>query len=234
VMRKLILINAVLAVLVGWGSVKVKRDWQQFRIDHNIQNIQAVSEVKLQPVIRKTVGPRPDDARQVAENNVFSFDRSDVAIKQAPAAAAARPAGPKPVLFGTMLIGGPRMAMLGPGVSGNRSYRPMIVGEVIDGWTLVEVKDKSVVLESNGVRDTVLMNDPTALVPRDYSRTVSAQPQISGGTAVRPTASQQQAAPAPPPPSQQPTGNNPQGGPAPKTRVIDTPFGKKVITVDPQ
>src|SRR5262245_66569208 len=133
-MRKLILINAVLVVLVGWGSVKVKRDWQQFRIDHNIQNIQAVSEVKLQPVIRKTVGPRSDDARQVAENNVFSFDRNDVAIKQA-AAAPARPAGPKPILFGTMLIGSPRMAMLGPGQQGNRSYRPMVVGEAMDGWT---------------------------------------------------------------------------------------------------
>jgi hypothetical protein len=232
-MRRLIIINAVLAVLVGWGSVKVKRDWQQFRIDHNIQNIQAVAEVKLQPVIRKTIGPRPDDARQVAENNIFSFDRNDVAIKQAPAAAAVRPTGPKPVLFGTMLIGGPRMAMLGPGASNNRSYRPMIVGEVIDGWTLLEVKDKSAVLESNGVRETVLMNDPTAMVPRDYSRTASAQPQSQAATG-RSNASQQQAAPAPQPLPPPPAGNNPQGGPAPKTRVIDTPFGKKVIPVDPQ
>src|SRR5689334_14807845 len=108
-MRKLILINAVLAVLVAWGSVKVKRDWQQFRVDHNIQNIQAVSEAKLQPVVRKSVAPRPDDARQVAENNLFSFDRNDVAVKPAQAAVAAKPAGPKPVLYGTMLIGGPRM-----------------------------------------------------------------------------------------------------------------------------
>jgi hypothetical protein len=227
-MRKLILINAVLAALVGWGGLKVKRDWQQFRIDHNIQNIQAVSEVKLQPVIRKTVGPRPDDARQVAESNVFSFDRNDVAIKQA-AVATARPAGPKPVLFGTMLIGSPRMAMLGPGVSGNRSYRPMIVGDVIDGWTLVEVKDKSVVMENGGARETVYMNDPTAQVPRDYSRTAGA-PQSQTAT-VRPTASQQQAAPPPVPPPA--SGNSPQGGPAPKTRVIETPFGRKVI-VDPQ
>jgi hypothetical protein len=228
-MRKLIFINVVLAALVGWGGVTVKRDWQQFRIGHNIQNIQAVSEVKLQPIIRKTVGPRPDDARQVAESNVFSFDRNDVAIKQTPAtaAAAARPAGPKPVLFGTMLIGSPRMAMLGPGVQGNRSYRPMIAGEVIDGWTLVEVKDKSVVLESGGVRETVFMNDPTAMVPRDYTRTAGAPSQSQA--AVRPTASQQQAAPLP----AQSTPNNPQGGPAPKTRVIETPFGRKVI-VDPQ
>src|SRR5262245_42225357 len=231
-MRKLILVNVVLAVLVGWGSLKVKRDWQQFHIDHNIQNIQAVSEVKLQPVIRKTIAPRPDDARQVAESNVFSFDRNDIAIKQAPAAAAARPAGPKPILFGTMLIGAPRMAMLGPGLAGNRSYRPMIAGEVIDGWTLVEVKDKSVVLDSNGVRETVYMNDPTAMVPRDYSRTASAQQ--SQAVVVRATGSQQQAAPAPSSAPQQPTGNNPQGAPAPKTKVIDTPFGKKVITVDPQ
>ncbi len=228
-MRKLILISAVLAALVGWGGLKVKRDWQQFRIDHNIQNIQAVSEAKLQPVIRKAIGPRPDDARQVAESNIFSFDRNDIAIKQAPVAATARPAGPKPVLFGTMLIGAPRMAMLGPGIAGNRSYRPMIVGEVIDGWTLVEVRDKSVVIESNGVRENVYMNDPTAMLPRDYSRTAGAQPG-SQAVALRPTASQQQAAPQPlPPPA-----NSPQGAPAPKTKVIDTPFGKKVITVDPQ
>jgi hypothetical protein len=233
-MRKLILINAMLAALVGWGGLKVKRDWQQFRIDHNIQNIQAVSEVKLQPVIRKTIGPRPDDARQLAENNVFSFDRNDVAIKQAAAAAQARPAGPKPVLFGTMLIGSPRMAMLGPGVSGNRSYRPMIVGDVIDGWTLVEVKDKSVVMENGGARETVFMNDPTAMVPRDYSRTAG-PPAPSQAATVRPTASQQQAAPAPEPPPPA-TGNNPQSGPAtaPKYRVIDTPFGKAKVIVDPQ
>ena len=58
----------------------------------------------------------------------------------------------------------------------------MRIGEVFDGWELVEILDKSVRIRSGGVETTVIMNDPTAQMPRDQSRTIArsgAAPAVS-------------------------------------------------------
>jgi hypothetical protein len=60
--------------------------------------------------------------------------------------------------------------------TGNRRGSPAKVGETIEGWTIVEIADKSMVVEAGGVRETVLLNDPTANVPRDNTRTLAHTP----------------------------------------------------------
>ena len=100
----------------------------------------------------------------------------------------------------------------------------MKTGEVIDGWTVVEISDKSIVIEANSVRESVIMNDPSAQVERDHTRTLASAPapvtsvaQPASATAVTPGA----AAPT----SQPATG---QG--QPRRRVIQiTPFGPREI-----
>ena len=63
------------------------------------------------------------------------------------------------------------MAMLAPADARNaRSYLPTRIGETVDGWELVEIGSKSVVVESNSVRTTVFMNDPSAVIPRETAR----------------------------------------------------------------
>ena len=122
------------------------------------------------------------------------------------------------------------MAMLGPGDAGNRSYRPMVVGDVIDGWKVIEVNEKTAVVESGGVQETILMNDPTAQIPRDYNRTLAGaqNPVLPAPVARAPEPEQPRV------PVVQPQVGAPAPAPAagaPGTRIIRTPFGDKVVPV---
>jgi hypothetical protein len=160
----------------------------------------------------------PTDWTDIPSKNLFSFDRTDIAIVIPPDTV--KPAGPKPILFGTIKLGDDQLAMVGSGQSNNRTDRPMRVGETIDGWTLAEIQEKAIVVSWNDTKQTIVMSDPTAQVPRDYSRTATAG---SASTTVLTSTP----APTPTPTTVAPTTPAPQ---APgKSHVIDTPFGKKVI-----
>ena len=116
--------------------------------------------------------------------------------------------------------------MVAQGRPGNRNYQPMKLGEVIDGWTITEILDKSIVIRANSIEDSVIMNDPSAQVPRDYTRTVAAPTQplvVSGAPPSNASTTPSVAAPAPP--------SQPAAGQAPgRRRVIQqTPFGVREI-----
>ena len=125
------------------------------------------------------------------------------------------------------------MAMVASGKPGNRNYRPMRVGETIDGWTITQIMDKSIVIKANSIEDSVLMNDPSAQVPRDTARTAApgAAPLVSvGQPAPLPAASV--AAPSIFQPSASPV---PAAGQPPRQRrrvQQITPFGIREIEVD--
>jgi hypothetical protein len=114
--------------------------------------------------------------------------------------------------------------MVAPGKPGNRDYRSMKAGEVVDGWTIVEISDKSIVIESNLGRESVIMNDPSAQVQRDHTRTLAtAAPSVI--SVAQPVAQPALATPAPVP-SQQPAPGQGQ----PRRRVVQmTPFGPREI-----
>src|SRR5438094_218192 len=137
--------------------------------------------------------PAPANWTDIPSHNPFSFDRTDIAILEPkappPPPAPKIPVGPKPVLFGTLSIGKEPMALIGPGKPGNRDYKPMMVGEIIDGWTLVSISDKSVVMKGNDVQETIAMNDPTAQIPREHTRTeVAPAPVVTSTGGLAPPA----------------------------------------------
>jgi len=107
--------------------------------------------------------------------------------------------------------------MLAPGPSGNRSSRPVRIGESISGWEVVEIHEKSVIVTANGIRETVAMND----LPRVYDKTVAA---TGAPPAVNVTPSAAAA-----PPAAAPTPSQPQSAPAasqqPKQCLVHSPFG---------
>ena len=111
------------------------------------------------------------DWNNIAAHNPFSFDRNDVTLVITPPAAE-QPKRPKPILFGTMTLGVDHIAMLGPGDSGNRASRPVLAGEVFDGWTVLEILEKSVSVQwEKTTKESLILNDPTAQVARVYDKT---------------------------------------------------------------
>ncbi len=177
--RELIIINVILALTVIGATVELRTEWVGFETTHSPAGIQFDGEALSAPdEADRTVSPI-QDWTAIAEQNLFSFDRNDLAIETSEGPVAA---GPPPFLFGTMSLGEDPMAMLAIGEPGNREYRPVRIGEVFDGWELVEILDKSVRIRSGGVETTVIMNDPTAQMPRDQSRTIArsgAAPAVS-------------------------------------------------------
>lgn len=221
--QRILILDTILIAILAVGSNRIYRDWMEFESSHKAELVQAGAE----PFAASPVPPPPappsatTDWTDVSSRNLFSFDRSDITLT-----ALEEPkvqAGPKPILFGTMTIGSEHVAMLAMGQSGNRNSRPMHIGETIDGWKLLEIEDKSVVVGANETRETVVINDPTAKVPREQRRT-------AGNSGAAPAVSTVGSRPASPPPVAAPAPARNPANPATTQgntgrRVIRTPFG---------
>lgn len=216
--RRLIVLDLALVSLLVAGIVKFRGDWLAFEPAHQVSAIQPKPEtLPALPAAKAAAPVGAADWTEIPTRNPFSFDRNDIAIL-APPPEPPKAVGPKPVLFGTMNLGQNWIAMLASGQPNNRNSRPVRVGEIIDGWTVVEIKDKAVVVEANSSRQTVDI-DAAVLVPRDSGRTPAAAapppPSISVGQTT-PPASSGASAPAP--------ANNSNPG-TPCVRELKTPFG---------
>jgi hypothetical protein len=223
-MRRLLILNSVLVAVLIAAAVRFHNDWMNFEATHQPGAIQPGNEtmprLASMPAAAATL---PEEWSDISSRNPFSFDRTDTSILEP--VAPPKPPAAKPILFGTMSLGAEPLAMVASGQTpGNRSYKPMKVGEVIDGWTIRQILDKSIVVEANQIEESVLMNDPSAQIQREYTRT--------GPAATPPVATNQPQPPAaspltlPPPAQSSPT-------PPRRRRILQqTPFGVREIEVD--
>jgi len=172
--RRLIVLNAGLVVLLIAGTLKLRQDWRAFESTHQVGAVQPKPQsFPALPAGASPTAAPPSDWTEIPTKDAFSFDRNDVDVIASEPAAPPKPLGPKPILFGIMAVGADRTAFVAPGPTGNRNSRPMRVGESVDGWTIVQIADKYIDIEANGTRQSVIMNDPAALVPRETNRTSS-------------------------------------------------------------
>src|SRR5438034_61477 len=172
-MRRIWILDVTLFALLVAISVRFHNEWIMFDATHQSGAIGPEREKFTRlPSGVPANAPAPANWTDIPSHNPFSFDRTDIAILEPkappPPPAPKIPVGPKPVLFGTLSLGKEPMALIGPGKPGNRDYKPMKVGEIIDGWTLVSISDKSVVMKGNDVEETIALNDPTAQIPREH------------------------------------------------------------------
>ncbi len=236
--QRFLLLNLTLALLLAGGAWTAYRDWQTFEMTHTVATVQPEAEAFDLDSLAEPLSEVPSNGwDEVALMNPFSFDRSDVAYLPD---AGPVVVGDKPLLVGTMSLGGDLMAMLAPAGAGNaRSYQPIRVGESVDGWRLVEIQGKSVVVEANAVQQTLIMNDPSASIPRETVRAtnrarsnepvvVASEPVEAETSAVlAPTASATVApATAVPRITTAPVRLGPNDEPAPGTRIVVTPWGR--------
>ena len=236
-MRRIWILNLSLVAVLTAVSVRLYSEWIMFNATHQTGAVGPERETfeKL-PFAIPPNAPAPANWTDIPSHNPFSFDRTDIAILEPkappPPPAPKIPVGPKPVLFGTLSLGKEVVAMVGPGKPGNRDYRPMKIGEMIDGWTIVSIADKSVVVKGNEVEQTIILNDPTAQVPREHGRTLDAGPAtpnvISIGASASPPASPPSASSAALPP-----GTQPSTQPGQRRKVTQvTPFGVREIEIE--
>jgi len=226
-MRRLLVLNlALVAVLIAM-SFRMHSAWVNFEATHQIAAIQPEPEAvtKVASAASGNAGA-PEDWTEIPSRNPFSFDRNDIPILEP--AAPPKPPGVKPILFGTIALGQEPMAMVASGQPpGNRNYRPMRIGEVIDGWTITKILDKSINIKADQIEESILMNDPSAQVPRETTRTAPAgAPPVASTSQQPPAPSALTTSPlaAPPAPSAPPKG---------RRRILQqTPFGVREIEVD--
>jgi hypothetical protein len=218
--RRLILFNAILLVLLVAGVFRLKHDIQAFSAEHRIDRIQPDSDKPLPQAIFSASATPKQEWPDIAAHDPFSFDRNDVAIVIA-GQAAQQPKRPKPILYGTMRLGKNPLAMLAAGDASSRFSRAVYVGEVFDGWTVIDIQDKTVTVKSDDVKETLNINDPTAQLARSIDKTPSG-----------PVATSPSPAPAPPqiaPPAVSDSQTTTPGTSGKKTCQQYTPFGM-VIT----
>src|SRR5215467_2427371 len=212
-MRRIWILDLALFALLVALATRFHNEWIIYSATHQTGAVEPEREkfAKLPSGIPPNA-PAPPNWTDIPSHNPFSFDRTDIAILE-PKAPPPPPtpkvqAGPKPVLYGTMSIGKQIVALVGSPKGGGQ--KPVKEGEVIDGWTIVSIADKSMLIRGNDTDQTVIMNDPTVQITRDHSRTldVPAVPNVVAvGTqpaAPPPPASSQPASPGPAPQPQQP------------------------------
>src|SRR5262245_14575074 len=224
--RRLILLNIFLVAVITAGIVRLRHNVITFSAEHQVSRIQPASEKSLPSVAAMVVPAENHEWSEIATRNPISFDRNDVNLVITPAAAQ-QARLPKPILFGVMKVGTDELAMLAAGDGASRSSRPVRIGEVFDGWTLLEIQDKSVTVRWDQTKESLIMNDPTAQVARDYTKTsgTNGSPQTPVTTASAP-------APAPGSTVQTPTVAAPTPTTSPSGRrqiVVQTPFGPKTM-----
>ena len=229
--RELIVINMILALAVIGATVELRRGWVEFETTHSPAGIQFDGEALGIPDEADGTARPIQDWTAIAEQNLFSFDRNDLGIETPEGPVAA---GPRPFLFGTLSLGDAPMAMLASGEAGTRAYRPVRIGELIDGWELIEILDKSVRIRSGSVETTVIMNDPTAQRPRDRSRTTArsgAAPVVS--TVQAPVSATNVQSGVNPTPARQAGRPNPaavtEDNVPPGFMIQRTPFGNRLV-----
>jgi hypothetical protein len=143
------MVLALGALALGWRfAVQWKAANQRYAqlAGRNPENTAALPVLPGIPELRRV------SAGEVVAKNLFSPDRNNTLQQET----AARVRQPVPVVFGTMKLGESYEALMSEAAQGgNRRFRRVKVGEQFAGYTVAEIRDEAVVVESEGQRTTV-------------------------------------------------------------------------------
>lgn len=163
--KKILALNLALLALLVLGGFKFRNDWREFDPAHDVAKIQPAPQTFPPLATPPAATAQAADWTDIPSRNMFSFDRSDIDIAPVVEAEPPKPSGPKPVLIGTMIMGKSKTAFVG------KSAKAMEVGQEVDGWKILDILRDAILIESNGVQDSVKVNDPTASAGRNAAKT---------------------------------------------------------------
>lgn len=160
-----LLLNLLLVLSLGGLSWKLLHDWRNYATENSPQKLEIhpMSGVSLPP---SAAAP---DYTVIARLNPFSADRNDV-IEQP--AAQATPLGPPPLIYGSIVLGEQRFALMGT----EQSPKPerVLEGQTFEGYRLVKILPESVVLESPAGRDEIMLYNALMRLHRQAAKTSAA------------------------------------------------------------
>jgi hypothetical protein len=209
-MRKLRWISILLLVLGAAGlAYKLRADWREF---HAVNDPATVKPRPLPPAQAASTAPAPDYT-VVAQQNPFHPERNDA--MPPPPAVVAKSVGPPPLVYGSMLLGKEKYALMA--TENDLKPRKVNEGEDFNGYKLAQVKEQSVVLESDGAKSEVMFYNALSRLRRENAVKTQAPPPTVQANAPAPAVSAVPAEQMALPPSSAPA-------PAGKILVM-TPFG---------
>lgn len=213
-MRKLrwLMIALLLVGAAGLGS-RLRSDWRAFRA----KNDPAALKLRPLPPVSAPEAAPARDYTVVAQQNPFHPERND-ALPPPPAPQARPPLGPPPLVYGSMILGQERFALMA--TDADPKPRKIVEGDVFSGYKLAEVRAQSVVLEADGSKNEVMFYNALARLRREHQKTQSSSAATVATTASGPAAgaAATTVAETPPPPT-------PPGAAQAGKKMVMTPFG---------
>ena len=192
-MRKLRWISMVLLLAGASGLVyKLRADWHSFGVANDPAR---VSVRPLPSASGSTAVPAPDYT-VVAQQNPFHPDRNDQMPPPPPVEQ--KPQGPPPLVYGSMLLGKEKYALMG--TEGDPKPKKVVEGDNFQGYKLAEVKSQSVVLELGGSKNEVMFYNALSRLRREQAQRTQPPPPApaaAGGTTTTVSAAAPTAAAAP-------------------------------------
>ena len=227
--RQELVLNLLLLSSLGALGWKLHRDWKEYAMRNGPQALQTRS-------ITAVSVPAPSampDYTAVARQNPFQADRNDIIPD---AAAQAKPVGPPPLFYGSIIMGDTRFALMAT----EQSPKPERVseGSTFDGYQLVKVLPESIILESAAGRDEVMLYNALMRLHRLQSKTTSTPISTASRSSTTVPVSAPSSSPVQTAVSGTEPGNSaatPNSSPAPAMaapagkQIVDTPFGPVAV-----
>jgi type II secretory pathway component PulC len=209
-MRKLRWISILLLVLGAAGlGYKLRAEWRAFRAANDPAVIKPGPLASAPPAAAMP----PADYSVVAQQNPFHPERNDA--MPPPPAVVAKVVGPPPLVYGSMLLGKEKYALMA--TENDLKPRRVNEGEEFSGYKLAEVKQQSVILEADGSKSEVMFYNALSRLRRETTKTQAPPPTTVQANAATPTLAVSAEPPLPPP-------NSGAAAPAGK-KLVMTPFG---------
>jgi hypothetical protein len=160
--RQDLALNLLLLLSLGALGWKLHRDWK----DYAMRNGPLTLETRPIATVSVPSLSVTQDYTAVARQNPFQADRNDVIPE---AAAQAKPMGPPPLFYGSIIMGNTRFALMGT----EQSPKPERVseGSPFDGYQLLKVLPESIILESAAGRDEIMLYNALMRLHRQQSKT---------------------------------------------------------------
>jgi len=161
---------------LGW---RLHSDWHSYTVREGPQAI------KARPVLEHANSSVPPirDYGVIAQQNPFNSERNDVVVQNEPAT----PTGPLPLVYGSMILGKERFALLGTDQSPKEER--VDEGASFQGYRLVQVLPQSVVFESPAGREEIKLYNALERLHRQASKTAASAARPPAAPPAIPSAS---------------------------------------------
>ncbi len=185
-----IAINILLLMVAGFLGWQLRRSIYQFKAANDLGKIQPVMDMKQKMNAEGGLAPiRPPRVYNAAEfsvipeKNVFSEFRAREEKTDTPAVAEVPPLAQKPVLVGVTISGGMRMASIIDPLNTSQARRAQTkrLGDVYQGYTITDITEDRIVLESGSRREIIPLHDGAKHQPQAGKTPILATRVVSFG-----------------------------------------------------